>query len=93
MSIHQGQSTGEPMASAFREHSTFFLSEGIILIVFGALAIFLPLFSTIGVMLILGWISLGSGIVGLITTFGAKDAPGFWWSLVSAINPIGATLN
>lgn len=32
-----------------------------------------------------GWLFLISGIVGLITTFRMRQAPGFWWSLVSAI--------
>jgi uncharacterized membrane protein HdeD (DUF308 family) len=32
-----------------------------------------------------GWLFLISGIVGLITTFRMRLAPGFWWSLVSAI--------
>jgi uncharacterized membrane protein HdeD (DUF308 family) len=49
------------------------------------LAIFVPLFATITVTIILGWIFLASGIMGLITTFGARQAPGFWWSLVSAL--------
>ena len=33
---------------------------------------------------------LVSGIVGLITTFWARGAPGFWWSLISAIVAIAA---
>jgi uncharacterized membrane protein HdeD (DUF308 family) len=33
-----------------------------------------------------------SGIAGLITTFGARHAPGFWWSLLSAILGIAAGL-
>jgi hypothetical protein len=32
-----------------------------------------------------GWLLLISGIAGLITTFGARHAPGFWWSLLSAL--------
>ena len=31
-----------------------------------------------------------SGIVGLITTFWARHAPGFWWSLLSAVLAIAA---
>jgi uncharacterized membrane protein HdeD (DUF308 family) len=53
------------------------------------LAIFVPLFATITVTVILGWIFLASGIMGLITTFGARQAPGFWWSLVSALIALG----
>ena len=81
---------GRTVANAVREHSTFFIAEGIILVVLGALAIFLPLFATITITIILGWIFLASGIIGLVTTFGARGAPGFWWSLVSALIAIGA---
>ena len=76
---------GAAVAIAVRRHSLFFIAEGIFLVVLGALAIFLPLFATVTVTIILGWIFLASGIVGLMTTFGARQAPGFWWSLLSAI--------
>jgi len=81
---------GAAVANAVREHSTFFIVEGVILVVLGALAIFLPLFATITITIIVGWIFLASGIIGLITTFGARGVPGFWWSLVSALIAIGA---
>ena len=93
MSLPDGQRAteiGAAVANAVREHSTFFLIEGIILIILGALAIFLTPFATIAVTIILGWIFLASGIVGLITTFGARRAPGFWWALLSALIAIGA---
>jgi uncharacterized membrane protein HdeD (DUF308 family) len=73
------------VAGALRAHATFFLVEGIILLILGALAIVLPLFATLAITIILGWIFLASGIMGLIMTFGARGAPGFWWSLLSAV--------
>jgi uncharacterized membrane protein HdeD (DUF308 family) len=93
MSLHHRQRAteiGAAVANAVREHSAFFLAEGIILVLLGALAIFLPLFATITITIILGCIFLVSGIVGLITTFGARKAPGFWWSLLSALIAISA---
>jgi uncharacterized membrane protein HdeD (DUF308 family) len=91
---HDQRSTeiGAAVANAFRNHSTSFIVEGIILVILGMLAIFLPLFATITVTVILGWIFLASGIMGLITTFGARRAPGFWWSLVSALIALGVGL-
>jgi uncharacterized membrane protein HdeD (DUF308 family) len=83
---------GAAVANAVRKHSTAFLVEGIILVLLGMLAIFVPLFATITVTIILGWIFLASGIMGLITTFGARQAPGFWWSLVSALIAIAVGL-
>jgi uncharacterized membrane protein HdeD (DUF308 family) len=76
---------GAAVASAVRTHSTFFIVEGIILVLLGMLAIFLPLFATLTITIILGWIFLASGIIGLIATMGARGVPGFWWSLVSAL--------
>ena len=40
----------------------------------------------------IGWLFIISGIAGLITTFGARHAPGFWWSLLSAVLGIAAGL-
>jgi uncharacterized membrane protein HdeD (DUF308 family) len=66
------------------------LVEGIILVLLGLLAIVIPPLATLGVTIVLGWVFLFSGVAGLITTFGARQAPGFWWSLLSAILAIAA---
>ena len=71
------------------------LAEGIILIILGWLALFLPIFApAIALNTIIGWLFVVSGFVGLVTTAGGRHAPGFWWSLLSAILAIvvGATL-
>jgi uncharacterized membrane protein HdeD (DUF308 family) len=73
------------VAGAIREHSTLFLVEGIVLLILGALAIMLPPFATLAVTIVIGWILLASGLMGWITTLGARGAPGFWWSLLSAL--------
>jgi uncharacterized membrane protein HdeD (DUF308 family) len=81
---------GRAFASAIHEHWVLFLIEGIILVILGLAAIVLPPIATIAVTIIIGWIFLVSGLVGLVTTFWARHAPGFWWSLVSAIVGIAA---
>ena len=73
-----------------REHWKLFLVEGIILVILGILAIIIPPLATIGITIFIGWLFLISGIAGLITTYGARQAPGFWWSLLSAILGIAA---
>jgi uncharacterized membrane protein HdeD (DUF308 family) len=80
------------VATTLREHSTFFLVEGIILLILGALAIMLPPLATLTVTIIFGWIFLVSGLIGWVTTLGARGSPGFWWSLVSAILATAAGL-
>lgn len=76
---------GRTVASAIHEHWALFLIEGIILVILGIVAILVPLIATLALTILVGWLFLISGIVGLITTFWARHAPGFWWSLISAI--------
>jgi uncharacterized membrane protein HdeD (DUF308 family) len=78
------------MAKTLHEHWVLFLVEGIILIILGLAAIIIPPIATLAVEILFGWLFLISGIVGLITTFLMRQAPGFWWSLISAILGIAA---
>jgi len=73
------------VAKTLHEHWGVFLTEGIILVILGAAAILLPPLATLSVAILLGWLFLISGITGLITTFRMRHAPGFAWSLLSAI--------
>jgi uncharacterized membrane protein HdeD (DUF308 family) len=78
------------VASSLHEHWVMFLIEGIILMVLGLLAIVLPPIATLAVEILFGWLFLVSGVVGLVTTFWMRQAPGFWWALLSAVLGIGA---
>lgn len=71
--------------SAIRNHWVLFLIEGIVLLVLGIAAILVPMVATIAFTILIGWLFLISGVVGLITTFWMRHAPGFWWSLLSAV--------
>jgi uncharacterized membrane protein HdeD (DUF308 family) len=68
-----------------RDHWKLFLIEGIILVVLGLLAVAVPIVAGLAVAILFGWLFLISGIVGLVTTFAMRRAPGFWWSLLSAV--------
>jgi uncharacterized membrane protein HdeD (DUF308 family) len=72
------------IVQSIREHWKMFLIEGTILVILGILAIIVPQLATLAVTIFLGWLFLISGVVGLITTYMARHAPGFWWSLISA---------
>jgi uncharacterized membrane protein HdeD (DUF308 family) len=72
-------------AVAVHQHSTLFLVEGIVLVILGLLAILVPQIASLAVELLLGWLFLISGVVGVFTTFWTKPAAGFWWSLISAV--------
>jgi uncharacterized membrane protein HdeD (DUF308 family) len=73
------------LASSLNAHWRLFLIEGIVLLILGLLAIIVPPIATIAVEVLIGWLLLMSGIIGLIATLRMRGAPGFAWSLVSAI--------
>jgi uncharacterized membrane protein HdeD (DUF308 family) len=78
------------VATSLHEHWVLFLVEGIVLVALGLVAIVLPPIATLAVEILFGWLFLVSGIVGLVTTFWMRQAPGFWWALLSAVLGIGA---
>src|SRR5882757_1744520 len=73
------------LATSLSAHWKLFLIEGIVLVILGLAAIMLPLIATIAIAILVGWIFLLSGVVGLLATFRMRSAPGFWWSLLSGI--------
>jgi uncharacterized membrane protein HdeD (DUF308 family) len=73
------------VSATIHKHWVLFLVEGILLTVLGMLAILLPAVASLAATLIFGWILLLSGGMGLVTTMRARHAPGFGWSLLSAL--------
>lgn len=69
---------------AAHDHWVLFLVEGVVLVVLGATAIVIPVIATLAATVVLGWLFLVSGIMGLVSTFWMRQAPGFWWALISA---------
>jgi len=93
MTMNQGAAAlQQAVATAIHEHWKLFLIEGVILALLGVAAIAVPWIATLAFTLVLGWLFLISGIVGLVTTFWMRGMPGFWWSLFSAIIAIAAGL-
>lgn len=77
------------MRKAERHHWKLQIGEGIVLVLLGIVAVFLPL--RLGIALLL-WLFLVGGITGLITTFIMGRTTGFWWSLLSAVLAIGIAI-
>ena len=95
MTIYQQEPSDQmrrAVVSTIHEHWVLFLVEGIILLVLGAAAIIVPVIATLAFTLFIGWLFLISGVVGLITTFWMRNAPGFWWSLLSGVVGIAAEI-
>jgi len=88
MTINRGSSRDDasgPVQKEVHAHWRLFLFEGAALILLGLIAIVVPSIGSANVTLGLGLIFLLSGAIGLATTYWARQAPGFWWSLVSAL--------
>jgi uncharacterized membrane protein HdeD (DUF308 family) len=80
------------VSTSLNAHWQFFFFEGLVLLFLGMAAIVLPLIATVAVEIIIGWLLLISGVVGLISTFRMRHAPGFFWSLISAVLALAAGL-
>jgi uncharacterized membrane protein HdeD (DUF308 family) len=83
-------STNQPdvnnlLRRAAHDHWVLFLVEGVVLVVLGATAIVIPVLATLAATILFGWLFLVSGIMGLVSTFWMRQAPGFWWALISAV--------
>jgi uncharacterized membrane protein HdeD (DUF308 family) len=78
------------VSAAIHRHWGLFLLEGIVLIILGSLAVLVPAVASVAATIVFGWILLLSGGMGLIATLRARQAPGFGWSLLSAILGIAA---
>ncbi len=70
---------------AIHDYWGLFLAEGVILTVLGLAAMIVPVMAGLAATVFLGWLFLIAGIVGLLATFRARQAPGFAWSLISAL--------
>ena len=73
------------MRAAVREHWKAFLIEGILLVILGLAAMIVPPLASLAVTIFLGWMFLISGVASLALTLWARQMPGFWWSLISAV--------
>jgi uncharacterized membrane protein HdeD (DUF308 family) len=65
-------------------HWQIFLTQGVIMVVLGILAVVWPQISTIAVDVYVGWLFLLSGVVGLVSMFLAQNVQAFLWSLLTA---------
>ncbi len=71
--------------SSVHDHWRLFFVEGIVLNVLGLAAIIVPNIAGLVATVCLGWLFLVAGVVGLVFTLRARQAPGFGWALLSAL--------
>jgi uncharacterized membrane protein HdeD (DUF308 family) len=75
----------EAMRETIKRYSTWYLLEGVLLIVAGVVALIWPYVASVALIFLLGWILIISGILQGIGLIGAKEVPHFWLQLVSAV--------
>ena len=75
----------DAVTKAIHDHWLMFLVEGTVLVLFGVIAIIAPPLAGLATTMILGWLFILGGAVGLGSTLRARHAPGFGWSILSAL--------
>ena len=81
-SMEKLQST---MADVIHQHWKVFLVQGLVMIVLGLLAVALPQIATLAVEILIGWLFIVGGVFRLMSVLKSRQAPGFWWSLLTAV--------
>ena len=76
---------GAALAKSLHDHWRLLLIEGIVLVVLGLAAIAVPFVAGLAATIYLGWIFVIGGVVGLVSSLRARQAPGFGWALLSAV--------
>ncbi len=68
-----------------RAHWKSILFEGILFVILGVLALSVPAAFAIAFELVIGWLFLIGGTIQLYRSIQSNKAPGFWWSILSAL--------
>lgn len=75
----------EATRKTVRRNSLLFLTQGVLLVIAGVLALIYPLMANVALAVFLGWMLLLSGMVQGVTLIGGGKTPHFWLQLISAV--------
>ena len=73
------------IAAAINGHWKLFLAQGLVMMALGMIAAALPQVSTLAVEIFIGWLFLVGGIFRALAVSRMRNAPGYGWSLASAV--------
>jgi uncharacterized membrane protein HdeD (DUF308 family) len=79
------QALREATREVVRRYSTWYLIQGVLMLLAGIVALIYPFVSTVALVVVLGWLLILSGIVQGISLIGAQNVPNFWLQLVSVV--------
>jgi len=71
------------MRDVIKRHSLWYLLQGALMTLAGVVALLFPVFSSVTVVVMLGWLLIISGVFQGISLIGATNVPHFWLQLVS----------
>ena len=66
-----------------RKRSLLFLIQSGVMVLAGFLALIFPAFMSTGLLVLLGWLLILSGVVQLVSLVGATQVPYFWLQLIT----------
>lgn len=66
-----------------RKRSLLFLLQAGVMVLAGVLALVFPAFTSVGLLVVLGWLLILSGVVKIVSLIGATQVPYFWLELVT----------
>ena len=75
----------QAVAAAIHAHWKLFLVQGLVMMGLGLVAVALPHIATLTVEIFVGWLFFAGGLFRTLTVLRARQAPGFWWSLATAV--------
>ena len=79
------ESLRRQLALTIHAHWKLFLAQGILMIVLGFLAVAEPNIATLAVGIFVGWLFFVGGIFRAASVWHSRQAPGFAWSMLTAI--------
>ena len=75
----------EAMRETVKRYSLWYLLQGILMVAAGVLALIYPVIASVGIVFLLAWILIVSGLVQGIGLIGARQVPHFWLQLISVV--------
>ena len=83
------EAAAQAMRAAMREtvkrHSLWYLVQGGLMVLAGLLALVYPVLSSVGVVFLLGWLLIISGVAQGISLIGVRNVPHYWLQLISVV--------
>jgi uncharacterized membrane protein HdeD (DUF308 family) len=75
----------DAMRETVKRYSLWYLIQGVLLVVAGFLALIYPFIASVGIVYLLAWVLIASGILQGIGLIGASNVPHYWLQLISAV--------